>query len=615
MPHIRKSKCKRTVRTHLLHFNFLLSYCLFAIIIVLFSSCNKTTNPSDKAKKIFKYNESAGISTLDPAFAKDQALIWACNQLYNGLVQLDDDLNIIPCIAKSWQISEDKKTYTFILRDDVYFHNDKCFTKPRKVTANDFVYSFNRILDEKVASPGAWIFEHIKIITDTDLSVFNTNSLIIDTNFSVSDKKSSNNNIKSSNNKTKSLSNDKNSQNDNKISSKGKLKYSFFAKDDTTFVIELKEAFAPFLGLLTMPYAYVVPKEAVEFYGADFRKNPVGTGAFRFKFWKEGVKLVFVKNENYFEKDDNGQSLPYLDAVNISFIVDKQSVFLEFVKGNIDFLSGIDPNYKDEILTRKGTLQPKYKDKINLLTQPYLNTEYLGFYIDNSAANPLNNKLIRQAINYGFDRKKMIKYLRNNVGIAGENGIVPPSLLGVDLQSRGYEYNPQKAKELLIKSGYYKTKSTITLSTTSAYLDLCKYIQQQLGLLGMNVKLETVPPAELRERMAHGKTLWFRGSWIADYPDAENYLSLFYSKNFAPIGPNYTHFSNKKYDFLYEQSIKETTETKRRELYKQMNDIIIDQSPVVVLYYDEVLRFTQKTIHGLSSNAMNLLTLKKVRKD
>lgn len=526
-----------------------------------------THKEENNNKKIFKYNESAGISTLDPAFAKDQALIWACNQLYNGLVQLDNDLNVKPCIAKSWTISEDKLTYTFFLRNDVYFHTDSCFKQPRKVIASDFVYSFNRILDENIASPGIWIFDHIQ--KDT-----------------------------SSNTDKTSL-------------------YGFFAKDDTTLVIRLKEPFAPFLGLLSMPYAYVVPKEAVEYYKDNFRKHPVGTGAFRFQFWKEGVKLVLLRNNNYFEKDSLGNRLPYLDGVNISFIVDKQSVFLEFIKGNIDFISGIDPNYKDEILTHKGTLQPKYQNKINLIKQPYLNTEYLGFYLDDKdKTNVLNNKLIRQAINYGFDRQKMIKYLRNNIGIAGQKGIVPPSLLGeYSKTSKGYNYNPQKARLLLEKSGYYKTKPRVTLSTTSAYLDLCKYIQQQLILLDMNVKLEIVPPAELREQMAQGKSKWFRGSWIADYPDAENYLSLFYSKNFAPVGPNYTHFSDKRFDELYKQSTRLTDETLRRELYSQMNDIISENAPIVVLYYDEVLRFTQKNIHGLSSNAMNLLTLKYVRKD
>lgn len=538
-----------------INFCFILSFLVFVLC-----SCGKEKHNTDK--KVFRYNEAANISSLDPAYAKDQAMIWIDVQLYNGLVQMDNQLNVKPSIAKSWTISKDGLEYTFHLRNDVYFHSHPIFKNgKRKVVASDFVYSLNRIVDKKTMSPGAVFFENVEQIGG---------------------------------------------------------KYSFFAPNDTTFIIRLKQAFAPFLGILTMPYASVVPKEIVEHYKADFRKNPIGTGPFKFKMWKENVKLVLLKNEDYFEKDTLGRQLPYLDAVAITFIIDKQSVFLEFVKGNIDFISGIDPNYKDEILTRSGKLQPKYKNKINLITQPYLNTEYLGFKMDdNSPSNPLKDKRVRQAINYGFSREKMIKYMRNNIGAAGEYGIIPLGLAGFDTTQKGYTYNPEKSKQLLAEAGYPNGKGMqeITLSTTATYLDLCKYIQQQLGLLGIKVKIDVNPPAALREHIAQGKTQWFRGSWIADYPDAENYLSLFYSKNHCPKGSNYTHFTSKEYDKLYEQSIAETDIEKRIELYKKMNAIIIEEAPVMILYYDQVLRFVQKNISGFESNPLNLLVLKYVNKE
>lgn len=540
-------------------FNFRLYFILSFLAFVL---CSCTSENRNAGKKVFRYNEAANIQSLDPAFAKDQAMIWVDVQLYNGLVQMDNELNIVPSIAKSWEVSNDGLEYTFHLRDDVFFHPHQLFKNgKRRVIAEDFVYSLNRIVDKKTLSPGAVFFENVEQING---------------------------------------------------------KYSFFAPNDTTFVVRLKQAFSPFLGILTMPYASVVPKEIVNHYKEDFRKHPIGTGPFKFKMWKENVKLVLVKNEDYFEKDSLGKRLPYLDAVAISFIVDKQSVFLEFVKGNIDFISGIDPNYKDEILTRSGKLQPKYKDKINLITQPYLNTEYLGFKMDvNDEKNPLKDKRVRQAINYGFSREKMIKYMRNNIGYPGEYGIIPVGLAGFDSTVNSYEYNPEKSKRLLAEAGYPNGEGMqeITLSTTATYLDLCKYIQQQLGLLGIKVKIDVNPPAALREHIAQGKTQWFRGSWIADYPDAENYLSLFYSKNHCPKGSNYTHFSSKEFDKLYEKAILETDYEKRIALYKKMNDIIIEESPIVVLYYDQVLRFVQKNISGFESNPLNLLILKNVNKD
>lgn len=528
--------------------------CVF--VSLLWASCSKKETNDNRT--VFRYNEVAGIASLDPAFAKDQAMIWADLQLYNGLVQTDNELNIQPAIAKSWEISSDGLEYRFYLRDDVFFHTHELFKgKKRKVVASDFVYSLNRILDEKTASPGRNFFTCIE--------------------------------------KTESG-------------------YSITAENDSVLIIRLKEPFSPFLGILSMPYASVVAKEVVEYYKQDYRKNPIGTGPFKFKMWKEGVKLVMLKNEDYFEKDSLGNSLPYLDAVAITFIIDKQSVFLEFVKGNIDFISGIDPNYKDEVLTRSGKLQPKYENKIKLLTQTYLNTEYLGFRMDLNS--PLNDKRVRQAINHGFDREKMIKYLRNNIGVAGKWGILPQGLAGFDSTAKTYNYDPQLSRSLLAQAGYPNGEgmSEITLSTTASYLDLCKYIQQQLGLLGIKVKLDVNPPAALRENMAQGQSEWFRGSWIADYPEAENYLSLFYSPNRSPKGSNYTAFSSKEYDRLYEQARRENDLQKRILLYERMNQILMDEAPIVVLYYDQVLRFTQKNISGLEPNPMNHLVLKYVKK-
>jgi len=369
-----------------------------------------------------------------------------------------------------------------------------------------------------------------------------------------------------------------------------------------------------------MQYCSVVPHEIVEHYGKDFRRNPVGTGPFKFKLWKEGVKLVLTKNTNYFEFDGK-QRLPYLDAVAVTFIVDKQSVFLEFVKGNLDFMSGIDASYKDELLTRSGQLNPKYKGKFKMASQPYLNTEYLAFLVDEESPvfknSPLKLKAVRQAINHGFDRVKMMKYLRNNIGTPATSGFVPKGLPSFDDKLvKGYEYNPELSRKLLSDAGFPNGLGLpdITLSTTASYLDLCKYIQQQLNDIGFNIKIDVNPPATLREMIAKSKVSFFRGSWIADYPDAENYLSLFYSKNFCPKGPNYTHYKSKAYDDLFEKAQKEINDSLRYVYYHQMDQMIMDEAVVVPLYYDQVLRFYQNNITGLGSNPMNLLVLKRVKK-
>ena len=531
-------------------------------LFILLSSCGY--QPTDEGKKVFRYNEAANITTLDPAFARDQAIIWATNQMFNGLVQLDDRLRVRPCIAKSWEISPDGLTFTFHLRKDVFFHDNPVFPdgQGRRVVARDFVYSFTRVVDKKTASPGAWVFNLVE------------------------------------------------ERNGN---------FSFNDLNDSTFVIRLRKPFSPFLGILTMQYCSVVPREAVEHYGNDFRRNPVGSGPFIFKIWKEGVKLVMVRNPRYFEFT-GGTRLPYLDAVSVTFQPDKQSAFLEFIKGKLDFMSGIDPTYKDEVLDRQGRLKEKFKNRIYLITQPYLNTEYLGINVDplspGGKDSPLLNRDLRKAVGHAFDRSKMIHFLRNNIGTPGLYGIVPPGLPSFDSTALFCDYDPRASRSYIQKAGFAAGQELpqFTLTSTSDYLDICKYIQHQMGEQGIEMKIETSPPASVKELKAQAKLSFFRASWIADYPDAENYLSMFYSRNFCPQGPNYTHFSNKEFDRIYEQAMAERVDSVRFQLYRKMEKIVMDEAPVIILYYDQVLRFVQKNVTGTGSNPMNLLTLKNVRK-
>jgi len=512
---------------------------------------------------VFRYNEAANITSLDPAYARDQSVIWPVNQIFNGLVQMDDNLRIKPCIAKRWEVSTDSKEYRFHLRNDVYFHADPVFHtgNGRLVKAGDFIYSFNRILDPATASSGAWIFDYV---AQSDSSP------------------------------------------------------AFNAPDDSTLVIRLKKPFPPFLSMLAMPYASVVPKEAIMLYGHSFRSHPVGTGPFMFKYWKEGVRLVLLKNPNYFETDNNSR-LPFLDAVSISFLSDKQSAFLEFVKGRLDFISGLDPSYKDELLTRQGRLQPKYKSTVELLSQPFLNTEYLGFLMDQETVgdkpNPLHDKRVRQAINLAFDRKKMITYLRNNIGYPGIYGIIPEGLPSFDSTKVWYSYNIEKARQLLSEAGFPGGKGMppVTLVSTPDYLDFCKHIQQQLMELGVEMKIEISTPAAIKQMKAEARLPFFRASWIADYPDAENYLLMFLSRNFCPRGPNYSHFSNREFDRLYDLAMHQPDDSVRYSIYRQMEQLVMEESPVVVLYYDVVLRFVRKGVTGLGSNSMNMLSLKRVK--
>lgn len=532
------------------------------LILIFLNSCIDKQNNSSKS--VFTYNEAAGIISLDPAFSRDLAHIWVCNQLYNSLVKLNDSLEVSPSIAKSWEISEDGLNYTFHLRTDVFFHKDSSFNgTSRKVVASDFVYSFNRLLDPRTASPGVWVLSNVKKENNT---------------------------------------------------------YAINALNDSTLSIEITKPFPPFLGILSMKYCSVIPREAVEYYGSDFRKHPVGTGPFKMQNWIENIKLVLRKNPNYFEKY-NGEQLPFLDGVAVSFLIDKMTAFMEFVKGNFDFISGIDPSYKDELLTRSGQLKSKFSDRFSMIQGSYLNTEYLAILVDTSLSteteNPLLNKNVRLAINYGFDRQKMIHYLRNGIGTPGTKGIIPAGMPSFDTTAGyGYNYNPDKSKKLLREAGYDDENPVpeISLITTPEYVDLCKFVQSQLKNVGLTLAIEVSPAATVRELKAHGKINFFRASWIADYPDEENYLSVFYSENFAPLGPNYTHFSDSIIDDLYLSSFTINDKDSRVDKYRMIDSLIMEEAPVAILYYDKVVRFVQKDIEGMTINPINMLNLEKVKK-
>jgi len=530
---------------------------LLIAVLFLLAGCS---SPHEGAKKVFRYNEKDGIASLDPAFAKNRSTMWPIHQLYNTLVETDDELHIVPALARSWDVSEDKKTWTFHLRTDVFFHDNEAFPggKGRHMVAGDVVYSFLRIIDARTASSGAWIFN-----SRVDTSA------------------------------------------------------PFTALDDSTFQLKLIAPFFPILGILSMEYCSVVPKEAVQFYGKDFRSHPCGTGPFQFKSWEEGEALILLKNEHYFEKDSMGRPLPYLDAVQVSFYEEKATEFLLFRQGLLDFMNEIDPTFKDEVLSKKGQLKPQWQGKIILSTHPYLNTEYLGILIDTTNPlvrnSPLRLRAIRQAINYGFDRRKMMLYLRNSLGTPAESGFVPAGMPGFDPSKvKGYHYDPARARQLLAQAGFPEGKGlpSIHLLTISDYADFASWIARELEDAGLKIQVEVVQKSLLLEQTARSQALFFRGSWIADYPDAENYLSVFYSKNPAP--PNYTRFHDAEFDHLYEQALLENNDSARYVLYRRMDQIVMDASPVVPLWYDEVIRLVDPSVKGLRPNALNLLELRHV---
>lgn len=507
---------------------------------------------------IFRFNQVQGVESLDPAFAKNLNIMWHIQAIYNRLIEYDENLNIQPSLAKTWSISADRTTYTFQLRTDVWFQDNEAFPngRGRRMTSYDVVYSFERILDPEVASPGAWIFNgHVDTVQP------------------------------------------------------------FVAVNDSVFEIHLQHPFNPMMGILSMQYCSVVPHEVVEKWGTDFRSHPCGTGPFQLQHWEESVALTYRRNPRYWEVDDKGIRLPYVDGLKVTQVDSKASEFLMFMQGKIDFMNGFDAAFKDQVLNKQGQLKADYVTRIAMQKRPYLNVEYLGILMDSmkQPQRALLYKKLRQAINYGFDRRKLIMYLRNNISFAAESGIIPRGLAGYDSSSvKGYTYQPEKARQLIneVKAELGQLPK-LTLLSNDNYSDRCNFIASQLGQLGLSIQVEIMQPSLLREQMSNKQAPFFWATWIADYPDAEVYLSMFYGKNDAP--PNYTRFKNAEFDAYYERSLTTSTEQERIQLYQQMDRILIEEAPCIPLFYDEIVHFLQKNVSNWTCSSLNMPDWKRIR--
>lgn len=541
----------------------------------LLAACSGAGLSATDERRVFRYNQPEALTSLDPAFARNQANSWAVAQLYNGLLELDSTLQPAPALARRYQISPDGRTYTFWLRQGVKFQASAAFGggQGRPVVASDFVYSFRRLLDPGTASPGGWIFRG-KVLEDRKGNVSDT---------------------------------------------------CFVAVNDSTLRIQLKAPFMPFLSLLTMPYTYVVPREAVQKYGKDFRAHPVGTGPFQFKVWDEGNVLLYHRNPSYWRQDAQGRPLPYLDAVAISFIADRKTEFLTFLQGKLDFLSGIREGSRDLILNPDGSVRADFQNRFNLQKAPYLNTEYLGFQLDStnltgeqaSQGRALRDVRVRQALSYALNRPELLTYVLNHVGRPGTSGFVPAALPSFSpARVPGYTYQPQQARALLRAAGYGASRPLrLRLSTVAERKAVAEYLQKNWADVGVQVQIDINQSAAQQELVDNGRAAFFSKSWLGDYPDAENYLALFYSPNFSPAGPDKTHYKSADYDRLYAQAIREQNATRRTALYQEMDRLVVRDQPVISLYYDEIVRLTQRNVRGLTPNPMNQLLLERVRKN
>ena len=539
---------------------FLCSAYLVACVVLY--GCT-STDKKENDKRVFRLNIASGtVESIDPAFAKNLYNMWADHMVYNTLVETDEHLHLVPCLAKRWEVSADGLNYLFYIRNDVFFQDAPEFPngKGRRMTATDVVYSFSRIIDAATASSGAWIFN-------------------------------------------------------DRVSEKG----PFTAINDTTVQIKLRAPFRPLPEILSMPYCSIVPKEVAEHWGKDFARHPCGTGPFQLHYWDEGNVMILYKNPHYWEHDSASVQLPYVDAVQISFADSKATEFFLFLQGKLDFVNGLDGSFKDLVLNKDGSVKKEYATKLQLQKGTYLNTEYIGFLIDTNNAimqgMPTRNILVRQAINYAIDKKKIVMYFRNGIGQAASSGFIPAGMPGYDsTHNFGYSYDPKKSLELLAKAGYPNGKGlgTFSILCPDNWSDVVNFIVTELQDVGIKAKVEIIQRNIELQQMARSQTVAFRSQWIADYPDAETFLSFFNGRFPAP--PNYTRYNDATYNKWYDESMN-APDTLRWTLYRKMDSLVTSQAPVIPLFYDEMMHFLQPNVTGFRSNPMNLIDIKRVWKN
>lgn len=365
--------------------------------------------------------------------------------------------------------------------------------------------------------------------------------------------------------------------------------------DPWTIVFRLSAPDPIFPHKLAMPFAAAVPREVVARYGEDFSRHVVGSGPFMLREWIGGQRIVLVRNPNYFVK-----GVPRLDGVVEAIGVNEDLQWFRFETGAID-LSAIPPAVFPYVMKT-----PRLKAlTMRIVT---MTTRYLGM---NCQMPPFTDVRVRRAMNYAIDKRKLVAVI-NGRGIPA-NGVLPPSLPGYDPDLRGYPYDPARARALLEQAGYpHGFTATVWLPADQTMMILAQSVQQDLALVGVQLKLKPVGFAPLLDAIRQPRTvpLFFSG-WEADFPDPANFLDVLLSR--AQWGANNdSWFYDPRFDALLARAKPLADPARRFALYRQAQRIAVADAPWVFLYFPVTWQIRQPWVHGLALNPMRPARLDRV---
>ena len=570
---------------------------ILSVLMLFFCACggdsseqagkgnNSALRPADGGVNyggIFKMNETDYFRSLYPLNVTEVGGNRITNQIYEGLVRFDQkDLSIKPCLAESWEINEAGTIYTFKIRSDVYYHNDDCFPegKGRLMTVEDVKWNFDRLFEADDNNQGYTFFKDRVLGAKEYYAASKTSS-----------------------------------------KPAGGVK-GVRIVEGNKIQIELVRPFGGLLNLLALPFGYVFPKEAVEKYGVEMRIKTVGTGPFYLKAVKENDRVILIRNEKYWDKDEHGNQLPYLDGIKWTFIADQKSELYAFKQDRLDMMYRLPSEMLDEIIDRAGNLKEGYT-QFQFQEAPSMSVQYYGFKM--SEGRFAENKKLRQAFNYAIDRDKIVTYTVKGAGIPANGGMVPPCFLEYDVKKiKGYKFDAAKAKKLLAEAGYPNGEGLddLTLQLNSGGTrneQIAEAIQKMLKEnLNVDINITKMPFPQHLELVETSKTEFWRAGWVADYPDPENFINLFNSRHIPEklSDKSYTNtfrWRNAEFDELYYQAEATIDLKERNALYMKADQIMIDDAPVIPIYYYKDRRLLQPTVQNFPQNAMEYRNLRDV---
>ncbi|MFN3874282.1 MAG: ABC transporter substrate-binding protein [Flavobacteriales bacterium] len=519
---------------------------------------------------VFSANESEELLSLFPLSLTQAAAHRIAAQVLEGLVRLDArDLSVKPALAESWETDATGLVYTFRIREGVRFHDDECFPdgRGRLLTAQDVVACFNRLCTRHEENVMFWLIQ----------------DRVVGANAHYASGAPASEPVK-----------------------------GITAIDERTVRFELAAPWPAFLQVLAHQGCWIYPQEAWDHYGDQVRWHPLGTGPFRVRSFERGKAMVLERWAHYWGRDDDGSQLPYLDAIRYTFEPDKEKELDAFLKGALTVVYELPVSRTDVLEADHG---------FQVQSTPALSIQFYGF---NLRKPPFNDPRVRRAFAMAIDRRSLVDSVLAGLGIVPEHGVVAPGIGGYPYERvPGLDYDPAGARKLLAEAGYAGGKGlpTIFLQVNSngfGYVKVAERAQAMLEReLGVLVTATVLPAEQHFNRVASGEPLLWREGWIADHPDPENFLSLFYGRNApadtaAPSYLNSTRHHDARFDSLFALAAHTQDPEERMRLFAMAEARLMEELPVIPLYHERSIRLLQPRVRDFPINGMEYRDLRTV---